>query len=385
VSLVIGGGRVVTPQGTIEADIHVADGRIAGIGTSLRGGEALDASGCTIVPGFIDLQVNGGFGHDFTSQPRSIWDVGARLPEHGVTSFMPTIVSAERRRIDEAISVVAAGPPAGYHGAGVLGLHIEGPFLAADRRGAHRQDHLAAPDLDTVADWRPPGVRMVTIAPELPGAEGVVRELAGRGVVVAAGHSSAGWETLEQAKGWGVTHGTHLFNAMSGVSHRHPGLAGFLLADPDLTCGIIVDGWHLHPGAVRLAWRAKGPGEIALVTDSMAGLGMADGRYSLGGVTVDVTSGVARTTEGRLAGGAASFDTALRLLIEATGCRLEEAALAAATTAATIIGDHERGRLLEGAIADLTVLDGDLAVAATVVGGSVAHERGHEGRDHGDA
>ncbi|HEX9644969.1 MAG TPA: N-acetylglucosamine-6-phosphate deacetylase [Acidimicrobiia bacterium] len=375
-TLVVTGGRVVTAPGAATADVAIADGTITDIGPRLRGDETLDAGGCHVMAGFVDLQVNGGFGDDFTTDPASIWKVGRRLPEHGVTAFAPTIITSRPDRVDQALDVVAAGPPAGYRGARVLGLHLEGPYLAPTRRGVHPEEYLRRPNVDEVTTWAPPVVRIVTLAPELPGAEDVTRALHSQGVVVSAGHSDADWETLMDAKSWGVTHGTHLFNGMSGCSHRDPGLAAFLMADPDLTCGLIVDGVHSHPGSVRLAWQAKGPEGIGIVTDAIAGLGLGDGTHQLGALTITCAGGVARAPTGQLAGAVTPFDAMVRNLLAITGCSLEEAAAAASATAAAVLGEATLGRIAVGAAGDLTLLDGDLEVAATVVAGSVVYRRG---------
>ena len=253
-----------------------------------------------------------------------------------------------------------------------MGLHLEGPFLNPARRGAHNPAHLRAPDLQTITGWSVEQyVRLVTLAPELPGALDVIRALVGRGVVVSAGHSLATHAEALAGFEAGITCGTHLFNAMPPLEHRAPGLAGALLADERATVGLIPDGLHLHPSVVALAWQAKGARRVNLVTDAMAALGMPPGRYPLGDweVTVDDTS--ARLADGRLAGSLLSLDQAVRNFIAFTGCSLSDALATVTTVPAHLLGLADRGQIAPGFIADLTLLTPDVHVAGTIVGGQI--------------
>ncbi|MGH2555763.1 MAG: N-acetylglucosamine-6-phosphate deacetylase, partial [Actinomycetota bacterium] len=281
-SLQVAGGRVLTRHGWIHGDVVIERETIVSVGSPPKPAgeedapppERLDAAGLMVVPGFIDLQINGGFGHDFTSRPEAIWGVGAALTRHGVTAFLPTLVSCPQSMVNRAMDALKAGPPEGFSGARPLGLHCEGPMLAQQRRGAHEPRYLVAPSLGVIEGWTPAsGVRMVTTAPELPGADAVIRELVDRGIVVSAGHSDATFEEASKSFDVGVRGGTHLFNAMRPFHHREPGLAGALLARPDVIASLIVDGIHVHPGAIAAAWGAKGPDGLALVTDAIAVMG----------------------------------------------------------------------------------------------------------------
>ena len=291
------------------------------------------------ISGFVDLQINGGFGYDFTAHPESIWDVAARLPAHGVTAFLPTIVSSPPQTALEAFRVLAAGPPSGWSGARPLGLHLEGPFLAASRRGTHASDALVGPDLSLVDEWIEAGPpRMVTLAPELAGASSLVARLWEAGTVVALGHSNCSAEEATTAFDAGATHVTHLFNAMSGLDHRSPGLAAAALGHEACTVGLIADGVHVHPGMLRVALRALGASRIALVTDAIAGLGVGDGRYRLGDTAITVSAGTARNDAGDLAGATAPMPHLVRTMIAATGSPAEEALAMASTVPARIVG-----------------------------------------------
>ena len=197
----------------------------------------------------IDLQVNGAGGHDLTEEPERVWDVAAFLSRYGVTAFLPTLVDPAWSIVDRARTALAAGPPPGFDAATPLGWHVEGPFLNPTRAGAHDPARLLPPAVEPVADWSPAtGIRMVTLAPELPGALDVVGALVANGVVVSAGHSAATWAQAKAGFDAGIRCVTHLFNAMSKLDHREPGLPGAALADDRVTIGLIPDGLHVHPG-----------------------------------------------------------------------------------------------------------------------------------------
>ncbi len=369
---------LLTPAQTIADGAVLCDGpRLVAVGTTEQvpfppGAQTVDADGLFLSPGFIDLQLNGAFGHDFTATPSMIWDVAARLPQYGVTSFLPTIISSPLETITAAQAVLRQGPPPGYSGAKPLGLHLEGPFLNPAKRGAHNPAHLREPDLAAVADWSmEQGVWLVTLAPELPGALDVMRALVGRGVVTSAGHSLATHEEALAGLEAGITYGTHLFNAMPPLEHRAPGLAGALLADERATVGLIPDGIHLHPAIVALAWRVKGARRINVVTDAMAALGMPPGRYQLGDGEVTVDEISARLADGRLAGSLVSLDQAVRNLIAFTRCSLSEAVATVTTVPAHLLGVADRGQIAPGFVADLTLLTPDLQVVKTFVGGQI--------------
>lgn len=335
-----------------------------------------DFSRARVAAGLIDLQVNGGYGEDFTSDPESIWRVGSLLPRHGVTAFLPTIITSASEVAQHTIEVMRVGPPPGYRGARVLGIHFEGPLLAPDRRGTHPEQLLRTPDRSLISGWsKDAGVVMVTLAPELPGAEAIVRELAANGVVVAAGHTSATYEEAKAGFSWGISHVTHLFNAMPPLDHRSPGLIGALIADPQVTAGLIVDGYHSHPSVVTGAWRWLEPDRLGLVTDAMAAAGMGDGEFQIGTVPVNVTAGRVTNRDGRLAGSTLTLDQAVRNLIAYSGCSESEALAAASSVPARIIGRVDLGRIEIGELADLTFFDDHLNVVGTMIGGEVVWRR----------
>ncbi|MCY4422782.1 MAG: N-acetylglucosamine-6-phosphate deacetylase [Acidimicrobiaceae bacterium] len=401
--LAVVNGRLVLPGGVEQAELVICDGRIVAVGGLPKkwSGPRIDAGQMLVAAGFIDLQLNGAFGVDFTEDGAGIWKAAARLPEQGVTSFLPTVVSSPPDSVHSARRALASPPAGGGAVAEPLGLHLEGPLLNPDRRGAHSAEHLREPSAHLVADWCPEnGVVMVTIAPELPGALEVISLLARRGVTVAAGHSEATAEEAVEAVRAGVSHVTHLYNAMSPLHHRKPGLVGFTLARRDVTAGIIVDGVHSDPTAVAVAWNAKGSDGLVLITDACALQGMQDGppdsddaapttrsssagstrsrseRPSLGSSMLTRRGNAVHNEQGALAGSVLTMPEAVRNLVEYTGCEISEAVAAATATPARVVGAGSKGVLAAGRDADIVLLDDDLRVALTVVGGRIAYDPG---------
>jgi N-acetylglucosamine-6-phosphate deacetylase len=370
---------IQTPDRVIERGSVLVDGqRIAAVGTAADmpaapGAREIDATGLTLVPGFIDLQLNGAFGDDFTGDPSTIWKVGERITCYGVTAFLPTIITSPLEKVDAGRTLVTGGAPAGYRGATPLGLHVEGPFLNPKRKGAHNATYLRPPTLEAVAGWSPKtGVRLVTMAPELPGALEVIDALAARGIVVSVGHSDATYEQAVAGFDAGARYGTHLFNAQSSLGHREPGVPGALLSDDRITVGFIADGVHTHRSIIKIVYRALGPRRMSLVTDAMAALGMGPGVHRLGDYDVVVDATSARLTNNVLGGSILSLDQALRNILEITACTLADGLTMMTTTPARLLGlDGERGQIAPGFLANLVLLSPDLHVRKTIVSGDV--------------
>ena len=376
--IAITNAAVYTPEPNHEAAaILIANGRFQQILSSTTpipdDAQVIDGTGLIAVPGFIDLQLNGAFGHDVTADPQSIWPVSARLPQFGITAYLPTIITAPLSIAAEARRVLLQDRPEDYTGAEPLGLHIEGPFINLQKKGAHNPAYIQTPDDSLVSDWSPAnGVHLVTLAPELPGALAMIEELASRGVLVSAGHSMATYDEAVRGLASGVRYGTHLFNAMTPLGHRDPGLPGALLDNPQVTAGIIPDGIHVHPALLRQAWLAKGSQGLNLVSDAMAALGMPPGQYILNDQEVTVSEFDCRLADGTLAGAYLSIDQALRNLIRFTGCTLDEGLATITTNPARLLGiDHERGRIAPRFIADMVLLSADYQVIATIANGRI--------------
>ncbi|HEU4319076.1 MAG TPA: N-acetylglucosamine-6-phosphate deacetylase [Acidimicrobiia bacterium] len=353
------------------ADLHFFEGSIV---EEAADSEVIDVSGQVVIPGLIDIQINGGFGYDFTQDPTTIWAVGERLPELGVTAFLPTVVTSPDEVTDLAIDVVANGRPAGYIGAEVLGLHLEGPWIAPEMHGAHNPAHIVDPDLGVAAKWADSGVvRIVTLAPERPGATEVGTLLDGYGIVVSVGHTNADHATAASALGSYASLATHLFNQMTPLGHREPGVVGAVLesAHPAI---MIVDGHHLAETTVDLAWRILGPERTVLVTDAMAALGLGHGTYPLGDGPITVGDDGPRTADGRLAGSVVTLPRAIQNLVAATGIPRHLAIPAATSNPARILRLEDRGSLDPGSRADIVLLDAAGEVTDTYSNG-IRHSR----------
>lgn len=325
-----------------------------------------------IAPGMIDLQVNGFAGHDCADGPEAIAEISRLLPRHGVTGFLPTLIS---HPLDDAVEFVGDVAAAPAPGARVLGAHLEGPFLNPRFSGAHERDRMIEPtaaNVDRVLA-RPP--RMLTIAPELPGSMDATCRLAAAGVLVSAGHTGASYEETVRAIEAGVRFGTHLFNRMLPVHHRQPGVVAALLADPRVTIGLLGDRLHVHPVLAELIVRLKGTERVALTTDQVAAAAMPPGRYRLGGRDV-VSDGVSvRLPDGTLAGSVATMDELVVNAAVMPGFSVGDALRMAASTPARTLGEHALGTIAAGAAADLVVLDARLGVRMTMVAGRVVYAR----------
>jgi N-acetylglucosamine-6-phosphate deacetylase len=356
--------------------VVTAGDRIAGVGQDRPPGPPdLELDTGVLVPGLVDLQVNGYFGIEMQAADPVGWaTVIERLPATGCTAFLPTFITAPVRQLADALASVREYLPArSWRGARVLGVHLEGPFISPRRRGAHNPDWIVPPDPAALDELLAAGaglVRLVTLAPEVAGGLAAVGQLAGAGVLVSVGHSNATAAQVSAAAAAGARMVTHLFNAQPGVKSREPGVVGQALADPRLTSGLIVDTHHVAMANCTLAFAAA-PGRICLVTDAAACAGMPPGEYLLGGEPITLPPGAGvppRRADGGLAGSALRIDRAVANMA-AGGASLSGAVAAASRVPADLIGRPDLGRLAPGAAADLVWLDDDLRAAATWIDG----------------
>ncbi|ELR62948.1 Putative N-acetylglucosamine-6-phosphate deacetylase, partial [Bos mutus] len=388
------GGRILDPEKLFFEERRVAD-------------EQRDCGGCSLSPGFIDVQINGGFGVDFSQASEDVGSgvalVARRILSHGVTSFCPTLVTSPLEvyhKVLPQIPVKSGGP----HGAGVLGVHLEGPFISREKRGAHPEAHLRSFEADAFQDVLATyggldNVRIVTLAPELGHSQEVIRALTALGICVSLGHSVADLGTAEEAVQSGATFITHLFNAMLPFHHRDPGIVGLLTSDRlpagrRIFYGMIADGIHTNPAALRIAHRAH-PKGLVLVTDAVPALGLGNGRHTLGQQEVEVdgltayvagwprvpgvlpplaprTCSLCSQGTNTLSGSIAPMDTCVRHFLQATGCSVESALEAASLHPAQLLGlEKRKGTLDFGADADFVVLDDSLHVRATYISGEL--------------
>ena len=367
-------GRLYTPFDRGLAVVSIHDGVIEGIETvAEKPADAIGSASSSIWPGLIDIQMNGAFGHDF-SNPASNPSLACRgLPQYGVTAFQPVIITSPQAVYEGALGNLKVQHQPGW--ARILGVHVEGPYLAPKRVGAHNPDVRRDPRVEEVTEWLEWGnVRLVTLAPELPGAEQVIPYLVKRGVVVSMGHSDATYEEARRGVDLGATLVTHLFNAMRPFGHRDPGIMGYALAS-HVTASVIADGVHSDLGALRLAVRAKAPNELIVTTDAISGLGMPVGSYSIADREFFTDGVVGRLVDGTLSGSVLPLHRAMKNLLEA-GATAEQAVQAATLNPARLLGlEGSMGQIRVGRAADVVLVDVEWEVEACLVGGVIGYAR----------
>ncbi len=375
-------------NGAVLANGHISDGLAVivdnGRIVSIVDNEQLpaacehvrDLAGCYLLPGFIDAQVNGGGGVLFNDRPDvdCISVIAAAHRRFGTTGIMPTMISDELDTVRRAMTATEEAIDAGV--AGVVGIHIEGPFLNPDRRGVH-DPHKLRRLTTAIADAIKPirnGATLLTIAPEAAEPD-AIRLLARKGIIVAAGHTNASYAETMAAIGQGLRGFTHLFNAMSQIGSREPGVVGAALDCDETWAGIIADGHHVSPVSVRVAYRCKGPDRMMLVSDAMPPVGSEITEFSLLGRRITVDGIVCRDINGTLAGTAANMGTALRNIIEFTGCSLEDASRMASLSPARFLRlDADMGSIQVGKRADFIIIDRKLCIKKTIIGGEVVSQ-----------
>lgn len=365
-------GRILTPEVMVSGRALLCEnGRISGFADAAPdGARCIDLNGSTLVPGFIDVQVNGGGGVLFNDSPTvdGLATIARAHAKFGTTGLLPTIISTDLRGIAEAIAAVDAAIEAGVPG--ILGIHIEGPYLSPKRRGIHNPKDfpkLDAAAIKVLASLKH-GRTMVTLAPDAT-TPGDVQALTEAGVIVSIGHSDASYDQAKAALKAGARSFTHLFNAMSPLNHRAPGVVGAALDDDESWCGIIGDGHHVHPAAMRIAFACRGRNKLMLVTDAMPPVG-GDPTFTLQGRTITTKNGCCYGPDGTLAGSATDMATIMRNAMAFLGIDLATASRLASANAAAFLGlEQEIGVIAPGARADFVLLDDALNVARTFIGG----------------
>ena len=379
--------RIFTPT-SVEADTIVVsdDGMVTYIGP-LEGapwvdGLRIDLRGRIVAPGFIDLHTHGGHGVTFgmaETLAEDLEDYSAWAPSTGVTGFLCTVAAPDSDSLASLVSEYAElFEKRRWPGATPLGLHLEGPFLNVEKKGAFNPDWLREPAMGHARSLLEAGrgwIRQMTLAPELPGAEEIAALVRGKGVVAAIGHTDADYEGASRALGGNFTHVTHTFNAQRGFHHREPGVFGAIMASDHVTAELIADTIHVHPGAMKMLIRCLGTDRVVLITDAMAGAGLPEGEYELVGQKVAVKEGKATLADGTIAGSVATMDLCVRNLHREVGVTLLEAVRMASLNPLRAVGLAGMwGSLQVGKKADLVVIDADVKVNLVVVDGKVVYQ-----------
>lgn len=373
-ALWIRGGTVVDPNRgkTTKEDVWIKQGQIAPKDSSPT--EIVNARGMYVAPGFVDLQVNGGMGHNFEdASSEEVKAIVGFHATHGTICLLPTIITAHIDKMRASIGHIRQA----NHKA-IRGVHIEGPFISMARRGAHNPEHIMDPSLEklrSLVEGNEDFIRLVTLAPELPDAARISKGIRDLGAIASLGHSDATYEEALFAIEDGISLFTHTFNAMSEFRHRDPGAVGAALAS-DVMVDVIADGVHVHPGALRLLFKAKGADRICLITDAMSAAGLGDGEYRLGGLRVFAADDATRLADGTLAGSTLTMDRAAKTYMAATGCSLTDAVKAASLNPVKLLGlENRKGSIEVGKDADIVIFDSDFIVQHTIIDGEVVYAR----------
>ncbi|MBS1789939.1 MAG: N-acetylglucosamine-6-phosphate deacetylase [Acidobacteria bacterium] len=388
--LAIVGGKIVTPQTVIENGVVLCeDGKIKFVGSSKEaapepGSNVVDAAGGIVMPGFIDTHFHGSGRDDVMANgAEGIRRISRALLKFGTTGFLATTIAARHAELMKAVEDTVAAETAeadSPEGAQILGLHIEGPYINLKFKGAQPVEGIRDPNFDEVRELLSAAagrIKIMTMAPELPGGMELIRFLKSNGVEVSLGHSDADYDTALAAIEVGATRATHLYNAMSGVHHRKPGLASAVLNEPGIQAELICDGVHVHPRMAQLAWRAKGRDGITLITDATAAQGVGDGTFTLGDFQIQVRGPLCTLMDGvTIAGSVLTMNAAVGNAMDFTGMSLVDAAYTSAFASAKVCGVADRKGSIEiGKDADLAVLKPDFSVSHTIRAGVVAYEK----------
>ncbi|MYC81707.1 MAG: N-acetylglucosamine-6-phosphate deacetylase [Acidobacteria bacterium] len=381
-------GRVMTPDRVILDGVVLVEGtRIMEVGSraavrfSRDEFEVLDHSRHLLSPGFIDVHIHGAMGRDVMEGTTEALEAISRfLAAHGTTSFLATTVTASPIATLQAVEALGRQVDRPLPGAHMLGLHLEGPFINPEKRGAHSARHIRPPStliLEQLLARSGHRVKLITLAPEVEGSLELIRFARSRGVVVSLGHSNATLEETMAAIDLGAGNATHLFNAMRSFSHRDPGILGAVLTTPRIRAELIADGVHVSPAAVDLCLRCKGAGRILLISDAVSATGMPEGQYRLADMEITLSEGVCRTPDGTLAGSILTQDQALRNMIRWSGLPVHTVLGMLTRNPAQSLGIASgKGTLAPGHDADMVLLDQDLRVHTTIVQGEVSHTVG---------
>lgn len=382
--IIILNGTIITPfQLLNDKVIYIKNGKIITIENKKDmaapvDAEVIDAQDKFVAPGFIDMHVHGGGGSDvMDGEYEAIKQVAATHSCFGTTAFLPTTMTMSKNKIIKSLKSIQEAFIKGTGAAEILGVHLEGPYINPEKKGAQREKEIKRTSIAEFLEFNQASgnlIRLITIAPEMPGAIDFIRWLHKQGIIVSVGHSDATYEQVQEGIQAGLTHVTHIFNAMRGLNHHEPGVVGAALSSPKLIVEMIADGIHLHPAVMKILIRTKETGKIVLITDAMRAAGKSDGTYDLGGQEVIVNNGQARLKDGILAGSVLTLDKAVRNLITKVGVSLTDAVQMVTFNPAKCLKVHgKKGSLEPGKDADIVILNKKLKIELTMVKGNVVY------------
>lgn len=380
-ALLIRGASVITPSDTRKKGwLLSSKGKITGVGSGkppdMGTIETIDATGLTLMPGFIDLHVHGWGGRSaMDADPESLLFMARTYAQNGVTAFLPSTWTESRANIMAVLEAVAEVQGPQQSGATILGVHLEGPYLNAGNCGAQDTQHIRTADLEEALTFLDLDViRLIALAPEFEENQWLIEECVKRGITVSAAHTSATYEQIRQAVAMGLSHSTHTYNAMVGLHHRKPGTVGAMLTSPEIRCELIPDNFHVHPAAMKILFAAKGVDGVMLITDAVKSGGLPDGEYRMADRPVLVKDGEIRLPDGTIAGSSLPFNRGVYNFMMATNESLENIWQCTSLNAARSINiANRKGSLEVGKDADLVLVDEKLNVHLTVAEGRIVH------------
>ena len=386
--IIIMNGTIITPFHLVSAKaIIVEKGRIREIvnkeeisSATLTGAKVIEGKDKFIVPGYIDIHVHGGGGSDvMDGDYEAINQIAIAHSHFGTTSFLPTTMTMSKDKIIRSLRSICEAVKKGTAGAEILGIHMEGPYINPEKKGAQKEDDIKKISIEEFLEFNQASgnlIRLVTIAPEMPGAIGLIKYLYKQGIIASVGHTNATYVQTQAGIQAGLSHVTHTFDAMRGLHHREPGVVGAALTSPELTVEIIADGVHIHPIVLKILTKIKEGEKVVLITDAMRAAGLKEGTYDLGGQEVIVNKGQARLKDGTLAGSVLTMDKAVKNMVNKIGIQLPKAIQMASYNPAKSIGiDDKKGSLEPGKDADIVILNKNLETELTIVAGKIVYRR----------
>jgi len=387
--------RIIIINGTIITPFHLFSGKAIIVEKEkileikneeeinniiLNGAEVIEGKDKYIAPGYIDIHVHGGGGSDvMDGDYEAINQIAITHSHFGTTSFLPTTMTMSKDKIIRSLRSICEAVKKGTAGAEILGIHMEGPYINPEKKGAQKEEDIKKISIEEFLEFNQASgnlIRLVTIAPEMPGAIGLIKYLYKQGIIASAGHTNATYAQVQAGIQAGLSHVTHTFNAMRELHHREPGVVGAALISPELTVEVIADGIHIHPVVIKILIKAREGEKIVLITDAMKAAGLKEGTYDLGGQEVTVNKGQARLKDGTLAGSVLTMDKAVKNMVSKVVVPLPKAIQMASFNPARSIGiDDKKGSLEPGKDADIVILNKNLETELTIVAGKIVYRR----------